>query len=195
MQKLKALLYYLIFWRLPNSRFCRPLSRLRLWYVSRVLKVAAPDPRSFFEEKIYLGDGTKVKIGRHCMINEHVFLQGAVIGNGVMIAPHAALLSRSHRFDRVDLPMIEQGETEERIPVIEDDVWIGRNALILPGVRIGRGSIVGAGAVVTCNVAPWSIVGGVPAQLIRRRGPEGLSGTSGAAVGRTSTFHPPAEVK
>jgi acetyltransferase-like isoleucine patch superfamily enzyme len=166
MRKLKLLLYYLLVWRLPNSRFCRPLARLRGWYVARVLRIMEPDPNSFFEEHVYLGDGANVRIGRRCMINEHVFLQGAIIGDYVMIAPHAAILSRSHRFDRTDVPMLLQGEDEEKLPVIEDDVWIGRNAVVLPGVRIGRGAIVGAGAVVTKDVEPWSIVGGVPAGLI-----------------------------
>ncbi len=65
--------------------------------------------------------------------------------------------------------MILQGEKKGINPIIEDDVWIGRNAIIMPGVRIGKGSIVGAGAVVTKNVEPYSIVGGVPAKLIRKR--------------------------
>lgn len=53
--------------------------------------------------------------------------------------------------------------------LIDNDVWIGIRSIILPGVRIGEGTIVGAGAVVTKDVPPWSIVGGVPAKVIKRR--------------------------
>jgi len=65
--------------------------------------------------------------------------------------------------------MIMQGEIRGLNPVIEDDVWIGRNAVIMPNVKIGKGSIIGAGAVVTKNVKAYSVVGGVPAKLIRKR--------------------------
>ncbi|MDQ7799461.1 MAG: DapH/DapD/GlmU-related protein [Candidatus Edwardsbacteria bacterium] len=65
--------------------------------------------------------------------------------------------------------MLEQGIRFYPQTVIEDDVWIGAQAIILPGVRIGRGAIVAAGAVVTKDVEPYAIVGGNPARLIKRR--------------------------
>jgi len=64
---------------------------------------------------------------------------------------------------------VTQGEDTARPPIIEDDVWIGRNAVVMPGVRIGQGSIVAAGAIVVKDVMPYSIIGGVPARLIRMR--------------------------
>lgn len=64
--------------------------------------------------------------------------------------------------------MVDQPVTRQEI-VVEDDVWVGANAVIIGGVRIGSHSIVGAGAVVTRDVEPYSVVGGVPARLIRRR--------------------------
>jgi len=129
----------------------------------------AGDAESEFQNNIYIGDGSKVRIGSCCKISENVFLQGAAIGNYVMIGPNTAILTKSHQHESTDIPMVKQGETEDRIPVIEDDVWIGRNVIILPGLRIGAGSIVGAGAVVTCDVPPYSVVGGVPARVIRKR--------------------------
>jgi maltose O-acetyltransferase len=65
--------------------------------------------------------------------------------------------------------MIDQGFKDKEPVIIEDDVWIGARVIILPGVKIGKGSIVGAGAVVTKDVEPYSIVAGVPAKLIRKR--------------------------
>jgi len=53
--------------------------------------------------------------------------------------------------------------------IIEDDVWLGRNAIVMPGIKIGRGSIIGAGSVVTKDVEPFSVMGGVPATLIKKR--------------------------
>jgi maltose O-acetyltransferase len=78
--------------------------------------------------------------------------------------------------------MILQGELKNFLPNIEDDVWIGRNAVILPGVTIGRGSIVGAGAIVNKDVIPYSIVGGVPARLIKMR-----TGSNGGLVSQDSS--------
>ena len=79
------------------------------------------------------------------------------------------IITRNHRFDRTDIPMMEQGFEEERPVYIGNDVWIGDRALILPGVHIGDGSIIAAGAVVTKDVPPYSIVAGVPARKIRDR--------------------------
>ena len=169
LHKLQIALYYILVSRLPHSRYLLFFNRCRVWYVTHVLGIMSPHPGNYFESGIYIGDGRKVRIGKHCHINEQVFIQGAEVGDHVMIAPGVALLSARHRHDRVDEPMIMQGEEKELPPVIEDDVWIGRNAVIMPGVRIGTGSIVAAGAVVTKDTTPWSIVGGVPAKLIRMR--------------------------
>ncbi len=86
-----------------------------------------------------------------------------------MIAPNVSILNSTHKYEQVDIPMIEQGEETNLNPVIEDDVWIGRNVVIMPNIKIGKGSIIGSGAVVTKNVEPYSIVGGVPAKLIKKR--------------------------
>jgi acetyltransferase-like isoleucine patch superfamily enzyme len=87
---------------------------------------------------------------------------GVTIGNRVLIASHVVITSRAHP---AELPRF--GVTRDAPVVIEDDVWIGAGAIVLPGVTIGRGSIVGAGAVVTHPVAPGTIVTGVPAAHLR----------------------------
>lgn len=86
-----------------------------------------------------------------------------------MMAPEVVIITRSHGHERVDIPMRKQGYFDSPV-YIEDDVWIGTRAIILPGVRVGTGSIVGCGAVVSRDVEPFSIVGGIPAKLIRKRG-------------------------
>ncbi len=116
----------------------------------------------------------RVRIGRHVTLNEWVYVDGfggVSIGDGVRIAHRATIMSSDHRYQRRDRPVRTQGLV--RRPVrIEDDVWIGCNATVLGGVTLGRGCIVAAGAVVTHDVPPFAIVGGVPARVIGQRGDE-----------------------
>ena len=160
---------YLIISKLPNSRFGDIFRRIRNWYVCNILKIAQYHKKNYFEEGVYVGDGTKVSIGSYCQINENVFIQGAKIGSHVMIAPSVVILNSKHSFKSLDTPMINQEILEGIDPTIEDNVWIGRSAIIMPGVVLGEGSIIGAGSVVTKNVEKFSIVGGVPAKLIKKR--------------------------
>ncbi len=109
-------------------------------------------------------------IGRNCIIGEYSVLRGQggiVIGDNVIIAPHVQIMAVDHVFDDPSRPILEQGLRAFGI-TIEDDAWIGAGAIILDGVRIGRGAVVGAGAVVTRDVAPHTVVAGVPARLVRR---------------------------
>lgn len=111
-----------------------------------------------------------VSIGSRCTIAEFVHIWGGggvTIGDDVLIASHVAISSMTH-----DKSAEVYAKTSVRIPiVIEDNVWIGAGAIILPGVRLGEGCIVGAGAVVTRSVPPKGIVVGVPAQQIDQRDP------------------------
>jgi maltose O-acetyltransferase len=108
--------------------------------------------------------GNRSGLGVNCRVGSPLD-----IGDNVMMAPGVIILTQNHRFDDLDVPMIDQGYMPGKGVVIEDDVWLGTNAIILPGCRIGKGSIIGAGAVVTKDVAPYAIVGGNPAKLIRYR--------------------------
>jgi len=122
------------------------------------------------ESKAYIGKGSNIRVGENSGIGYRCYLQGDItIGRDVLMAPEVIIITRSHGHDRVDIPMREQGSFDRPV-IIEDDVWIGTRAIILPGVRIGKGSIIGCGAVITCDVAPFSIMGGVPARLIKKRG-------------------------
>lgn len=95
---------------------------------------------------------------------------GTHIGSNVMMGPDVLILTQNHRTSRLDLPMREQGFTPVLPVRIEDDVWIGARAIILPGVRIGTGSVIGAGAVVSRDVPPGAIAVGNPARAVRYRG-------------------------
>jgi len=154
---------------MPHSRYWSFFNKFRCWYVTSVLNIMKKNSGNFFENNVYIGKAEKISIGFNCHINENVFIQGAIIGSKVMIAPNVAILNTSHKHSDWNIAMIDQGVSEEASPIIGDNVWIGRNAIIMPNVIIGEGSIVGAGAVVTKNVEPFSIVGGIPARIIKKR--------------------------
>lgn len=92
---------------------------------------------------------------------------GVSVGKWVLIGPHTVIHSANHVYDNPSIPIQKQGH-EPRAITIEDDVWIGANVTVLPGIRIGRGSVVAAGSVVTSDVDPYLVVGGVPARLIKQ---------------------------
>ena len=96
------------------------------------------------------------------------------IGKHVMIASHCAINTVSHHADDTSIPMNDQGIYTAPV-IIEDDVWLGIGSTILQGVRIGRGSIIGAGAVVTRDIPPWSVAVGIPAKIIRKRDRESVN--------------------
>lgn len=121
------------------------------------------------------GSGYDIEIGDNSDIGLNAFIGGigsggeVTIGSHVMMAPEVVILTRGHHYEDTSIPMNMQGDYSSGV-IIEDDVWIGYRAMILPGVRISKGSCVGAGAVVTADVPPYSVVGGVPAKIIKRRG-------------------------
>lgn len=94
---------------------------------------------------------------------------GVCAGNYVMFGPRVVIVGKDHRFDKPGVPTIFSGRPPSANTYIEDDVWVGANATIIAGVRIGRGAIVAAGAVVTRDVPAYAIVGGVPARVIGMR--------------------------
>lgn len=108
-----------------------------------------------------------VAIGDHGWIGPGSIIYGnggVDIGSDVMIASHCVINTVSHHASRDDIPMNRQGTYCDPV-IIDDDVWIGTASVILQGVRIGQGSIIGAGAVVTRNIPPYSIAMGVPARV------------------------------
>ncbi|MUG94040.1 acyltransferase [Scytonema sp. UIC 10036] len=104
-------------------------------------------------------------IGRNTFIG--VF-HPITIGEASQIGAYSYLISANHCYERRDIPIIEQGFVGAEI-VIEDDVWLGTHVVVLPGVTIGQGAIVAAGSVVTKDIPPYQVWGGVPAKFIKHR--------------------------
>jgi len=111
-----------------------------------------------------------VEFGAHTTVNAYACISGKVrCGDGVRIASHVSIVGFNHGFDDPSVPIHTQKHETLGI-VIENDVWIGANAVVLDGVRVGRGAVIAAGAVVSKDVPEMAIVAGVPAKVVRRRG-------------------------
>lgn len=127
-----------------------------------------------FGEKTQIGSYAllrrlNIKAGNNCSFNSYCVVHGDVtVGNNVRIAPGAKIFGENHSFKDLDKPICMQPNTRKGI-VIEDDVWIGANAVITDGVKVGAHSIVAAGSIVTRDVPPWCVVGGNPARVIKNR--------------------------
>lgn len=164
-------LYYGIFRYLPASynKVLGKMSRLlRYWACRHIFEYCGKNVN--VEKGAWFGRGTRIRIGDNSGMGiNSVIPDGSIIGKDVMMAPNCYIHSRNHAFGRTDIPMIQQGFSEGKPIVIEDDVWIGRDVTIMIGRHIAKGSIIAANSVLTKDFPEYSIVGGNPAQLIRSR--------------------------
>jgi len=119
--------------------------------------------------KVIFTNMSQSEIGDNSGIGLNSSVGTVKIGRNVMIGEDLLAISQNHDFSDTTVPMNSQGWTEDRPIVIEDDVWVGSRVTILPGVKVGTGSIIGAGSVVTKNVEPYAVVAGNPARKIRSR--------------------------
>ena len=120
---------------------------------------------------LYGHDG-EISIGDNCSWGTNIQIgasEGSIyIGNDVQIASNVVIRAADHAYENPDKLIIDQGYKSGRI-IIENDVWICSNCVILKNVRIGKGSVIAAGAVVTKDVEPFSVVAGIPAKKIKSR--------------------------
>lgn len=122
--------------------------------------------RAYFGKGENIWIGSRSNIGAHCHIPSNI-----VIGDNVMMGPYNYFFENvTHNFQNTSIPMIDQGirAVDGRIE-IGDDVWIGRECMIMPGKKISSHSIIGARSLVTKNVDEYAIVGGNPAKIIKMR--------------------------
>lgn len=115
-------------------------------------------------DRIEIGDRVVIRPQTIIMAND---IARIIIGNDVLIGSGVHFYSANHAFDRPDMLISSQGHSPTSDIFIEDDVWIGAGAIILPGIRIGRHSVVAAGSVVTKSVEPYSVYAGNPARKIK----------------------------
>jgi len=167
-----ALIIYKLFlvW-LPESStpiFGKPSKKLRYLCCKNIFLFCGKNVN--VERWANFGTGFRLKIGNNsglginCRVTDNL-----EIGENVMMGLNCNILPNNHIFDRVDIPIIQQGESEEVITIIEDDVWIGNQVVLTPGRTIKKGSIIAAGCVLSKDFPEYSIVGGNPSRLIRSR--------------------------
>lgn len=159
---------YLLSKNLPSSstKFLRFGMKLRGFFGRRIIASAGKniniEKGATFSQRLRCGDNSG--LGLNCKI------QGAVtIGNNVMMGPDVLIYTTNHEFRNKDIPMQQQGYQQERPVSIGNDVWIGARVIILPGVTIGDGCVIGAGAVVTKDVPAYSVCAGNPAKVVKER--------------------------
>lgn len=137
------------------------------WYVSIFSHIV--EKTSISKREQTLAWGGEISIGHRSGIGVNCSIRGPLtIGEDVMMGPDVVILTHTHKISDITIPMRQQG-SEIRPVTIGNDVWIGMRSIIMPGVTVGNGVIIGAGAVVTKDVPDYAVVGGVPAKIIRFR--------------------------
>lgn len=141
---------------------------LRRWCCKHIFKHCGKNVN--VERGAKFGTGTNICIGDNSGLGIQCHVPSdLIVGDNVMMGPNCTILGRNHRYDRTDIPMIQQGFTAHKTTIIEDDVWIGCQVLIMPGKTIKRGSIIAGGCVLCKDFPEYSIVGGNPSRLIKSR--------------------------
>ena len=132
------------------------------------------DKSSNVHPTVIIRQGERVSIGKGCLINHNNVIQaGKVsghikIGDYVHTGPNVMMFAFNHGTERNGMPSIKQDYWDGDV-IIEDDVWIGAGTVITAGVRIETGAVIGANSVVTGDVPPYAVCGGVPARFIKGR--------------------------
>lgn len=159
-------LYAILAKRMPYSRRGKVFKMCRVFFAKKIMKKVGKNVNietgALFNPNVEIGDNSG--IGVNCELVGKV-----IIGKNVMMGPEVVFYSINHEFRDKNRTIIEQGYQTEKPITVEDDVWIGRRAIILPGVTIKKGTVVGAGAIVTKTFPEYSIIAGNPAKVIGER--------------------------
>jgi maltose O-acetyltransferase len=157
------LIYNLFLKRLPDRRVMKKIKHYCMKHMVYYCGVnVSPCRGSIFASDLFIDDNSG--IGENCIIYPQTH-----IGKNVLIAREVVINPDNHVISSRNVPINQQGKYRKEV-IIEDDVWIGIRAIILTGVKVSQGGVIAAGAVVTKDVPPFAIVGGVPARIIGYRG-------------------------
>lgn len=171
MRKICLVLYYGIAQWLPDSyaKFIGSISNwFRIYCVKHIIKKCGSVDT--INRRVYFGNGEEVELGDHCTLGANTSIPNdTIVGAYSMISRQTYILHGNHCFDSVEIPIKCQGSYPNKRTIIEEDVWIGMRSFLTPGRHVKKGTIVAAGAVLTKDFDEYSIVGGNPAKLIRKR--------------------------
>lgn len=167
--------YYCFARHLPSTfaPYALMSGRLRSFLAKRMFKGCGKGVN--IEHGVFFGGGRDIEIGNNSALGIDARVSGPLsIGDDVMMGPNVSIYTQNHEAENIYKPMRLQTAPKKKV-TIGNDCWIGANAIILPGVSVGDGAIVGAGAVVTHDVPKLAVVGGNPARVIKiREQKEGL---------------------
>lgn len=165
MKKFFLLIYYTIAKSIPGQL----KGLIRKWCCKRIFKCYGKNAR--VQRDVVFGNVNNIVLDDNSQIGYRntLYVDELLIGKNVLIGPNVTIIGSNHKYERRDIPIREQGVEYKKEIIIEDDVWIGSNAVILPGVTIKKGAIVAAGSVITKSVEEYQIVGGNPAKFIKER--------------------------
>lgn len=171
MRYLFLFLYYSFLRFLPRTDrglFQHTIRPLRSFFASRCLEYHGGN--NTIEAGAYFGLGRGIKLGVNSGLGVNCQIQPPCeIGDNVLMGPDVVVLTLNHEYSDINKPIGWQGMKPREKVVVSNNVWIGQRVMIMPGVKVGEGSIIAAGAVVTKDVPPYTIVGGVPAKVIQHR--------------------------
>lgn len=173
MQTIYLILYYGFARFLPKSTtpiLGKLSKKIRQFLCSRIFSRAGA--KLNVEQGVYFGNGRDIRVGNDVGFGKNfkTLNRRLTIDDELMMGEDVLFLGGGHNFEDVETPMGKQGGKEKSPLKINSDVWIGARAIILPGCQIiGKGVIIGAGAVVTKDVPDYAIIGGNPAKIIRFR--------------------------
>lgn len=169
-KKFFFILYKLFSSWLPSTQHSKLSGRIRRCFAKHICTLGKNvniEKNAYFTPELVVGDDSGVGVKSE--------IYGPVtIGKHVMMGPEVIIYTGGHAFSRTDIPIQHQGNAPVRSVEIGDDCWIGRRVMIMPGVKIGKGCVIGAGAVVTKDIPPYSVAAGVPARVVRSRLTESL---------------------
>lgn len=162
-------LYYMFARHLPVSYkpYGFGAKRIRRWVATPLFDRSGRDIN--VEHGADFASGRGIEIGDRSGLGVNCRIGPCRIGRNVMMGPDVVFVTGNHEFSRTDVPMIDQGGQGPKPIEIGDDVWIGTRVVVLPGVRVGDGAILAAGAIVTKDVPEFAIVAGNPARVVRLR--------------------------
>ncbi|GAB1266010.1 hypothetical protein NBRC116492_28200 [Aurantivibrio infirmus] len=158
-----------------------PLTHWKLYFPRKMLKLCKKRFKLFSDTAsvrpgVYIVACSKIEIGENVVLRPGTMLHadprdggaGIVIKDDVLIGSSVHIYVDKHRFDNTQMPISMQGFYDSENVVIESGAWLGANVTVLPGVTIGRNSVIGAGSVVTNSIPDYSVAVGVPAKVIKK---------------------------
>jgi maltose O-acetyltransferase len=171
MKNIYLLLYYTFAKYLPMQPFpgYKLFYKFRYFLVKRIILDCGQNV--IIKNKCYFGNGSKLKVGDYSQIGQNSRISGPVtLGSHIMMGPDVVIMAVTHDISDMTKPMVDPTNPSIENPIfIGNNVWIGTRVIILPGVSVGSNSVIGSGAVVTKSFPENSVIGGVPAKLIKKR--------------------------